>query len=142
MMPFFFTMPISRMMPIRAMTLKLGAEEDEGQDRPHPGRRQGGEDGDRVDVALVEDAEDDVDRDQGRQDQQRLVGQGGLEGLGRALEAAPDAGGQPQLLAVASTACTASPREAPGARLKEMVTAGNCPWRLMSQRSRWSPRPG
>src|ERR1019366_1950984 len=27
-------------------------------------------------------------------------------------------------------ASVASPREAPGARLKEIVTTGNCPWRL------------
>ena len=65
------------------MTAQLGPEEQQGEQRPHSGRGQGGEDGDRVDVALVEDPEHDVDRHQGGQDQKRLVGQRGLEGLGR-----------------------------------------------------------
>src|SRR4029450_6742631 len=37
--------------------------------------------------------------------------------------------GSPSWRVVASTAATASPRAAPGAKLKDRVTAGNCPWR-------------
>src|SRR5215813_2112349 len=51
-----------------------------------------------MDVALVEDAQHDVDRDQGGQDEQGLVGQRGLEGLGGALEAGADRGGQAQVV--------------------------------------------
>src|SRR5438093_545584 len=56
------------------------------EQRTDAGRRQGGQDRERVDQALVEDAQDDVDRDQRRQDEQRLVGERGLEGLRRARE--------------------------------------------------------
>ena len=76
---------------MRAMTLRSVPEDQQREQRAHARRRQGGEDGDRVDVALVEHAQHDVDRQQRRQDQERLVGQRGLEGLGRAHEAAPDA---------------------------------------------------
>ena len=41
-----------------------------------------------MDVAFIENAEHDVDRHERGQDQKRLVGQGGLKGLGRALETA------------------------------------------------------
>ena len=77
---------------------ELGAAEEQGQNRPDPGRRQGGDDGDGVDIALVQHPQDDVDRHQGRQDQERFVVQRGLEGQGRTLETAPDAGRQAQLL--------------------------------------------
>ena len=55
---------------------------------PDARRGQGGQDRDRVDEALVEHAEDDVDGDERGQDQQGLVGERGLEGLRGALEAA------------------------------------------------------
>ena len=60
----------------------------QGQQRAHSRRGQGGEDGQRVHVALVEHAEHDVDGEQRRQDQHRLVGQRLLEHLGGALETA------------------------------------------------------
>ena len=37
--------------------------------------------------------------------------------------------GSPSRWLVSSTAATAAPRAAPGARLNDSVTAGNCPWR-------------
>ena len=40
--------------------------------------------------------------------------------------------GSPIFWVVASMAFTASPRETPGARLKDRVVAGNCPWWLMT----------
>ena len=101
--------------------------------RAHPGRRQRGEDGDRMDVAFVQYAEHDVDRHQRGQDQERLVGERGLEGLGRSLEAALDARRQSQSVRGRSRSpSTASPSDTPGARLNEIVTAGNWPWRLMT----------
>jgi hypothetical protein len=48
-------------------------------------------------VTLIKDPEHNVDRHERGQDQERLVGQRGLESLSRTLEAAPDAGGQPDL---------------------------------------------
>ena len=52
-----------------------------------PADGQRGQDRDRVNEALVEHAENEVDRDQRGQDQDRLIGQRRLEGLGRPLEA-------------------------------------------------------
>ena len=80
-----------------AMRLSSVPDEQQGDERAHPGRRQGGEDGDGMDVALIQDPQHDVDRQQRRQDQERFVGQRGLEGLGGAQEASPDAGRQPHL---------------------------------------------
>jgi hypothetical protein len=74
--------------------VQLRAGEQQGQEGADAGRRQGREDGDRVDVALVEHAQDEVDGDQRGQDQQRLVGERRLERLRGALEAAVDGGGQ------------------------------------------------
>ena len=50
-------------------------EQHQRQDGADAGRRQRREDGDRVDVALIEHAEHDVDGDDRRQDQPGLAGQ-------------------------------------------------------------------
>ena len=71
MIAFFLTMPISRMMPISAMIGELDVEQHQRQHRADAGRRQGREDRDRVDVALVENAEHDVDGEERGGDQQR-----------------------------------------------------------------------
>src|SRR6059036_1170311 len=76
---------------------EVDAAEEEREDGADTGGGQGGEDGDGVDVALVQDAEDDVHGDEGGEDEEGLVGEGGLEGLGGALEAGVDGGGQPDL---------------------------------------------
>src|SRR6266849_1240081 len=76
---------------------EVDAAEEEREDGADTGGGQGGEDGDGVDVALVEDAEDDVHGDEGGEDEEGLVREGGLEGLGGALEAGVDGGGQPDL---------------------------------------------
>ena len=39
--------------------------DQEGEERPHAGRRQGGQNGQGMDQALIEHAEDEIDRDQG-----------------------------------------------------------------------------
>ena len=75
---------------------ELGAEHEEGEECAHPGGRQGGEDRDGVNVAFIEDAEDDVDHYEGREDEEGLVGEGCPEDLGRPLEAPADAGRQLQ----------------------------------------------
>ncbi len=41
-------------------------------------------------------------------------------------------GGVPMRAWARTMAFTASPSDSPGARLKEIVTAGNCPWWLMA----------
>ncbi len=66
--------------------------------RPHRGGGERREDRDRMDVALVQHAEQDVDRDDGRQDQEDLVGQRRPERLGGPLEARLDARRHSQLL--------------------------------------------
>ena len=68
--------------------IKLAVKHDEGDNGAHTGRRQGGENGDRVHQALVEHAEHDVDGEQGGDDEQRLGGQGLLESLGSTGEGA------------------------------------------------------
>ena len=56
--------------------VEIMAGDDQRQQRAHARRRQGRENGDRVDEALIEHAQHDIDRDDGGQDQQHFVGQG------------------------------------------------------------------
>ena len=86
MMAFFFTMPINSTMPMMATTVSSVAADHQREQRADAGRRQRGKNRDRVDIALVQHAQNDVNRHQRRQDQQRLVGQRSDEGLRRALE--------------------------------------------------------
>src|SRR5271168_2903052 len=62
------------------------------------GGGQGGKNGDGMNVALVEDAQNDVDGDQGGENQQRLVGQGGLKGSRGSLEGSLNGEGELDLL--------------------------------------------
>src|SRR5579871_3101824 len=62
--------------------VQLGDEKSEhGADA---GGRQGGQNGDGMNVALVEDAENDIDGEQRSDDEKWLSGEGRLEGLERA----------------------------------------------------------
>ncbi len=97
MMAFFFTMPIKQDDADHGDDAELDAADEERHEGADAGRGQGGEDGDRMDVALVEDAQDDVDGDERGEDQDRLVGESGLKGLGGALERGSDGGGQRHL---------------------------------------------
>ena len=81
MMPFFLTMPIRRMMPMMAITLRSRLTAISMQQRADAGRGQRRQDGDRMDEALIEHAEDDVDDDERRGDQERLAGERGQKGL-------------------------------------------------------------
>ena len=135
MMAFFLTMPISRITPISAMMAELRAEQQQRQHRADAGRRQGGQDGDRVDVALVEHAQHDVDGDQRGDDQHRLAVQRLLEGLRGALEAAVDRWPACRSARIArSIAAVASPSDLPGARLNEIVRGDEQPLVVHRQR--------
>ena len=107
----------------KGVDVQVHMKEHQGQQGPHPGGRQAREDGHGVDEALVEDAQDHVDDQDGHDQQEPQALHGGLEGLGRALELVVMVAGN-ICRATFSTAATASPRAAPGFRLKEMVTAG------------------
>ena len=87
---------------------------------------------DRMDVALVENAQNDVHRHQRRQNQNRLVGQRSYERL-RQCPGKPPASRavRASLFLPSESASTASPSAAFGARLKETVVAGNCPMWLI-----------
>ena len=91
MIAFFFTMPMSRMMPMMAMRLRSLPVSSSASSAPTPGRRQRGENRDGVDVALVQDAQHDVHRHDGGEDQEQRAVERGAERLGRALEARLDA---------------------------------------------------
>jgi hypothetical protein len=75
MIPFFFTMPISRMMPMMATTLRSCLKENERQQCAHAGGRQRGKNRDGVNEALVQDAEHDIHRSQRGKNQQALIGE-------------------------------------------------------------------
>ena len=66
---------------------EVETERHQDRERADAGRRQRRENGERMDVAFVENAEDQVDHDQRRQDQQRNGAERLLESLRGALEA-------------------------------------------------------
>ena len=70
--------------------VEVHAEEQQREDGADAGGGQRGEDGDGMDVALIEHAQHDVDGDERGEDEDRLVGQRCFECLGGALEAGVD----------------------------------------------------
>ncbi len=111
--------------PDQRHDVELHPAQHQRQQRAHPRRGQRGEDGHRVDVALVEHAEHDVDGDQRGQDQDRLVRQAVAELLGRPLEAGVQPAGQPELGRwPGGWPSPPLPSAWPGATSKERVTAG------------------
>ena len=106
-------------------------EDHQRHERADAGRRQRRQDRDRVDVALVEHAEHDVDGEERRGDEQRLVLERRREGLRRPLEVGVDARRQVDAeLRLVDRVDRLRRATRCGARLNEMVTAGNCPWWL------------
>ena len=73
-------------------------EDHQHQQRADPGRGQCRQDRDRVNEAFVENAEDDVDDDERRRDEDRLAGQRRDERIGIALEAGRQRGRLAELL--------------------------------------------
>ena len=135
MMPFFFTMPISRMMPMMPITDRSKPPSPKRQQRADAGRRQRRQDRQRMDVALVEHAEDDIDDHQRRDDQDRLARERGLERLRVALEAADQRSSACRSRASArSIASTACPSATPGCRLNDKRHRRELP--LMRDRER------
>ena len=72
MMAFFFTMPISSMMPMIEITLRSILKSISASMAPDAGRGQRGDDGERMHQALVENSEHNVDRQQRGGDQDRF----------------------------------------------------------------------
>ena len=97
MMAFFLTMPTSITMPIMAMTDRSILNSISDEQRADAGRRQAGDDGDRVDEALVENAEHDIGGEDRGQHQDALPLERLLEHLRGALEAGDDGGRQARL---------------------------------------------
>ncbi len=64
------------------------AEQHQGDQRAHRRRRQARQNGQRVDEALIENAQDDIDRDDGDGEQHAHIAHRLLERLGLALELA------------------------------------------------------
>src|SRR5215510_11086126 len=76
---------------------QIEAVEQERQQRANAGRRQRGENGDRMNIAFIQDTKHNIDRYQGRRDQKGLIRQRVLKRLSRPLKAAADGGGQADL---------------------------------------------
>jgi hypothetical protein len=106
---------------------EISVEQRQGEHRPDAGGRQG-QDRERVNVALVEDAEHDVYGDDGGDDQVRFVRERLLECARGALNVPRIDDGTPSRRMVAPASRTASPSKALGARLKEIVVAMAGPW--------------
>ena len=77
---------------------QVDAAEHQGHQRADAGRGQRRENRDRMNVALVQHAQHDVHGHERGEDQQRLVGQRGLKGFGRALEIGLNARRQAELV--------------------------------------------
>lgn len=91
------------------------------------GRRQGGEDRDRVDIALIENAQHDIDRDHGRHDQPDFVGQRRAERRGRALEGGLELRRQADLLFHAFDGVGRGAQRIAIGHVERDGRGGNCP---------------
>ena len=81
-----------------------------------------------MDIALVEHAENDIDRKQRSGDQHRLVGERLLKDLGGALKAPWIEAGMPSWRISSSIAAVAWLSETSGAKLNEIVEATKRFW--------------
>ena len=80
-----------------------------------------------MDITFVEDSEDDIHRYNGGQKQPGFIGQRITKDSGGTLEAR-DTLGHSDFLPSVLNGLHRIASEAPGARLKESVVAGNWPW--------------
>ena len=90
MIAFFFTMPISMMMPTNAYMLRSLPNSEQRDQRAETGGRQAGQDRQRMDEALVQDAEHEVDHEDREHEQDAHAAQRRLERLRGALERADE----------------------------------------------------
>ena len=97
MIAFFFTIPMSSTMPMIETTLRSSPEEHQRQHRADARRRQRRDDRQRMNQALVENAEHDVDGEERGHDQHRLGAERLLVGQQRAREEAPHGGRRAEL---------------------------------------------
>ncbi len=98
-MAFFLTMPISKMMPIRAMMLRSGVSDQQSQNRADARRRQRRQNGDRVNIAFIEDARARCTRPaEPSMIRNGSVDERDLKGLQRSRKHAVDEAGMPMLL--------------------------------------------
>ena len=86
MMAFFLTMPIKQDDADERNDAELRAAQHQREDGADTRGRQRGENRDGMNVAFVQNAEHDVDGDQRRENQNRLVGERILKCRGGALE--------------------------------------------------------
>ena len=126
MMAFFFTMPIKRMMPIKAIMLNSVLNSSNASNAPTPADGNVDRIVNRMDVALVEDAEHDIDGDQRRQNKPSA----GFQARTGRPSPFPErclarSSGRPISCMAFSIAATASPSDTPGADRKDSVTPGN-----------------
>ena len=97
------------------------------QQRAKHGRRKSGKNGDGMNKALIQNAQDDVDH-QNRDDQQNgQASEGPLEFLHGSLKIHAQVCGMCISRTTAFSLSAAWPSETPGARLKETVTEGSWP---------------
>src|SRR5215211_252105 len=88
MMPFFFTMPMSKMMPMMPITERSKPPSHSASRAPMPAEGRVERIVSGVNIALVQDAEDHVDGDERGEDEDRLACQRALERLSVALKTA------------------------------------------------------
>ena len=115
------------MTPDERVDVQIVLEDQQREQRAEAGRRQARQDRDRVDEALVEDAEHDVDHEDREREHPPEAAHRILERLRRSLEARP----------TRCRAASRAPRPARGPRhrrarrrarrLNESVTDGSCP---------------
>ena len=133
MMAFFLTMPIKRMMPMSAMMLNSVLAQQQSENGADSSGRQRGKNGDRVNEAFVQDAENDVDGDQSGENQDGFIAERFAERPRQCLETWLECwAGRPTSDLARLMALTASPSEASGARLKDKRDHGKLA--LMIQR--------
>ena len=114
-------------MPDEPIDVEIEPAQDQRHQRAERGERQAGENRDRVDEALVQHAEDDVDHEHREEHQQDQALLRRHERLRDAREARGDGARAAPPPPICCTAVSAVPSDTPGARLNDTVTDGSWP---------------
>ena len=80
-----------------AIQIQIHLEQHQREQCAEAGAGQSGQYGDRVQIAFVEDAQDQINHEDRHHQQQTHAGEGGLKGLRRTLEVADECGRNAQL---------------------------------------------